>query len=108
MNMLSRGGDPQPAYMLHHDLHMTWGQARLNYWLFSFRPIYERAAIFDRLAAVLHEHGITSYFAYELLGHYDILLRAWVPKSVLTSDLEDALDRGLSSGLAARVDIASL
>lgn len=43
------------------------------------------------IETALSRQNITAYVGYEVLGHFDLLLRVWLPTSVQPDDLDQAL-----------------
>ena len=86
---------PEPAYVLHHEIQDDWGNSRLKFWRVSFDPVYEEAQIFKAVTGVLEEFGLTSFVIYEVLGIFDLLIRAWIPRTVDTSDVDEGLEMAL-------------
>ena len=81
----------QSRLMWHHSAHHQWGKARLCFWRLSFNPTYNRERVHDGIEQVLQRHSVTSYLAYEILGHFDVLLRVWLPTSVTADAMDLAL-----------------
>lgn len=87
----------------HHTVHEKTLAETLAYYQLSFVPVYRRVKISHAIGAALREHGITSYCIYETYGLYDILIRAWVPKSVGPTAFAESLKQHLENLGCTRV-----
>ena len=65
-------------YIWHYDVHRRY-QESLLYLQLAFLPVYHSKKIHVQIQRLLSEKGICSFCIYETYGHYDIILRAWLP-----------------------------
>jgi hypothetical protein len=77
-------------------VHRRWAGERLLFWRLGFFPTYDSERIKEGLLATLGRHKILSYTCYELIGAYDLLLRAWVPNSESDDEVQESLIKDLS------------
>jgi hypothetical protein len=80
----------------HPQVHRKWANERLLYWRLGFFPTYDSNEIEQGLLRTLEQHNILSYTCYELIGAYDLLLRAWVPNSESHDEVQESLIKNLS------------
>ncbi|MCA1706129.1 MAG: hypothetical protein LC808_23855 [Actinobacteria bacterium] len=89
-----------PVYLWHYRTHQEWADERLHFWTMHFRPQYDRDEILGVIAEILDSHQVYSYVIYEMLGFWDILLRAWVPNAMHARQRpEESIERLLRSKL---------
>ncbi len=81
----------------HPLVHRKWAGERLLFWRLGFFPTYDSAMIKEGLLRTLQRHSILSYTCYELIGAYDLLLRAWVPNSESDDEVQESLIKNLST-----------
>ena len=84
-------------FQWNHRIHEEWGKERLYFWRLGFAPTYDRDAIVAGLDRVMAAHGVRSYGYYQLAGAYDLLLRIWLPSSVIQEAFEGTLGKELVS-----------
>ncbi|HET7485410.1 MAG TPA: ATP-binding protein [Solirubrobacterales bacterium] len=78
-------------------MHRKWAGERLLFWRLGFFPTYDSKEIEDGLLRTLQQHNVLSYTCYELIGAYDLLLRAWVPNSESDDEVQESLIKNLST-----------
>jgi hypothetical protein len=83
------------VYVWNEEVHRSREVARLQFWRLAFAPNFDRRSIFEELRQLAEQVGITSYIAYEAFGNYDLLLRAWVPRTVDPEDVGLRLEKAL-------------
>jgi hypothetical protein len=101
--------DAPPRHVEWHPLvHEQWASERLSFWRLGLAS-YDAETTVRWVHQVMRAVGVRSWSLHELLGHWDVLIRAWVP-TVLT-ELEKSLqDAFRSGGLTSmdRFDVAEI
>ncbi|MDI6735254.1 MAG: ATP-binding protein [bacterium] len=80
-------------YLWHYDVHERFGQSLL-YLQLGFFPLYRKKEVRNQILDFLEKKKICSYCLYETYGHYDLLLRVWLPSQSLIhfpKELQDGL-----------------
>jgi hypothetical protein len=72
----------------HHRVHKRLNE-HLYYYLASVRP-FEQAEVRRSIKALVHDHHLGSVRAFQLVGPYDLLVRAWLHPT-LAHDFRDVL-----------------
>lgn len=78
----------EPVIEWHPLAHEAWADERLHFWRVAF-SVYDREAALDRMYMVMQKTDVRAWSMYELLGAYDILIKAWLPGT--QRSFEDAL-----------------
>ncbi len=82
---------PLPAFLWHNDLHKAWADERLFFLFLTYEPTYNREAALERIQRFLTEQHILAYQIYEMIGDFDIIVRAWIPARVEREEFREAL-----------------
>lgn len=85
----------------HPRAREAWAGERLSYWRLAFST-YDRDAAVERIRLVTGQADVRSWALYEVLGAYDLLLRAWLPDAPRTFEL--ALHEAFRGDAALLVD----
>ncbi len=73
----------------HPAVRRAWLGERLSFWRVSLRE-YHADEVKRRLDASMRQAGITSWAAFEMLGVFDLLVRAWLPPASSAAEVEQA------------------
>lgn len=71
-----------PAFLWHNDVHKAWGGERLFYLFLAYEPTYNREAAVERMQRFLADQQVLAYQIYEMIGEFDMIVRAWIPARV--------------------------
>jgi hypothetical protein len=86
--------EPLQRYVLHHRVHEFWAQTKLCFIRLGF-VVYNQEEIAVALDELLNMLDCSSYAVYELLGEYDILVRAWISVDRDKTEVMDAIQANL-------------
>lgn len=89
-----------PAYMLHNELQHEWSGRQLVFFRVKFSVAYETERLLPPLCAFLRENEALSVAIYEILGEYDLLIRAWIPQGIHPEVLAEAITDNESLGIS--------
>ncbi len=78
----------------HPTVRRAWTNEQLVFWRLSFGSADPEVAQ-ARLRRVMESAGISSWAMFELLGIYDLLIRAWLPPALPLHRFQDLLVEGL-------------
>jgi schlafen family protein len=76
----------------HPLVHQRWANERLSFLRLGLAD-YDAEETVQWVHGVMREVGVRSWSLHELLGHWDVLIRAWVPAAI--TELEYHLQRAL-------------
>lgn len=74
----------------HPVLHNLWAGERLVFWRLSFGD-HDLTSARERVQKAMESAEISSWIAYEAMGGFDVLIRAWLPAAMSQADFEVAM-----------------
>lgn len=63
----------------HPSAHAQLGSVQLVFWRLRFNDSYFHEGLMGAIDAICARQGVRSRVIYEVLGHYDLLVRCWLP-----------------------------
>jgi hypothetical protein len=86
----------RPIFLWHPKIHSRIGNEQLVFVLAGFDPVYKRVRVVEEIKRALTDLGIRSYALWELLGDHDLMIQAWLPAGVTTSEFQSKLAEHVS------------
>lgn len=80
-----------PKHLWHYELHERLANERLVFVLMGYDPYYNRERAKADVKKALSRLRILSYALWELIGEYDVMLQAWLPKGVDVTTLQTTI-----------------
>lgn len=97
--MTVRGGGVSKAdHLWHEALHTHVANEQLVYVFLQYSPTYNRTVALAGVKAALQSNDVVSYALWELIGQDDLLVQAWIPRSMRLSTFENALQGSAHPG----------
>jgi hypothetical protein len=78
----------------HPSVHREWAGESLVFWGLSVGG-YRRRDVLGRIPEAMSRAGVSSWSIYELIGVFDLLIRAWIPAGAREMDVRSELQTAL-------------